>query len=161
MGALVLAKSLTRVNTTKQLCLMITPGVSTAMRYVIIIINNTEYDKYANYDFLTHCMSFIRLHWQFVRMGVVSCYWVYSESFGDKSIFCVCFFSFRDVLNGVFDVVTEVNILDSEDAAHLALLDRPELGITFTKIHCWKLTQFTKCVFLDADTLVCPIFSCK
>lgn len=60
----------------------------------------------------------------------------------------------RDALVEVFDVVTEVNILDSEDAAHLALMERPELGITFTKIHCWKLTQFTKCVFLDADTLV-------
>jgi glycogenin glucosyltransferase len=44
--------------------------------------------------------------------------------------------------------------LDSEDAANLALLTRPELGITFTKLHCWRLTQFTKCVFLDADTLV-------
>ncbi|CAH2050084.1 unnamed protein product, partial [Iphiclides podalirius] len=26
--------------------------------------------------------------------------------------------------------------------------------ITFTKIHCWNLTQYEKCVFLDADTLV-------
>ncbi|KOB78165.1 Glycogenin-1, partial [Operophtera brumata] len=38
------------------------------------------------------------------------------------------------------DVVT-VDVLDSGDAAHLALLQRPELGITFTKIHCWNLTQ--------------------
>jgi len=29
-----------------------------------------------------------------------------------------------------------------------------ELGITFTKLHCWRLTQYRKCVFLDADTLV-------
>lgn len=47
-----------------------------------------------------------------------------------------------------------MDVLDSGDAAHLALLQRPELGITFTKIHCWNLTQFEKCVFLDADTLV-------
>ena len=44
--------------------------------------------------------------------------------------------------------------MDSQDSAHLALLARPELGITFTKLHCWTLTDFSKCVFLDADTLV-------
>lgn len=44
--------------------------------------------------------------------------------------------------------------MDSHDSAHLALLARPELGITFTKLHCWALTAFSKCVFLDADTLV-------
>jgi len=31
---------------------------------------------------------------------------------------------------------------------------RSELGITFTKLHCWRLIQFKKGVFLDADTLV-------
>jgi len=51
--------------------------------------------------------------------------------------------------------VQEVNVMDSADTAHLALLARPELGITFTKLHCWTLTQYSKCVFLDADTLVC------
>lgn len=48
----------------------------------------------------------------------------------------------------------EVNLLDSGDADNLRLLARPELGVTFTKLHCWKLTQYEKCVFLDADTLV-------
>ncbi|XP_052898996.1 glycogenin-1 isoform X4 [Anopheles moucheti] len=57
-------------------------------------------------------------------------------------------------LRAVFNVVEEVNLLDSKDAANLALLKRPELGVTFTKLHCWRLTQFEKCVFLDADTLV-------
>jgi len=47
-----------------------------------------------------------------------------------------------------------VDVLDSEDAAHLALMKRPELGVTLTKIHAWSLTQFSKCVFMDADTLV-------
>ena len=47
-----------------------------------------------------------------------------------------------------------VDLLDSEDTTNLALLTRPELGITFTKIHCWNLTQYRKCVFLDADTLI-------
>jgi len=62
--------------------------------------------------------------------------------------------SMREKLQSVFNLVQEVNVLDSKDAANLALLSRPELGITFTKLHCWRLTQFEKCVFLDADTLV-------
>lgn len=64
-------------------------------------------------------------------------------------------FFFRSKLTEVFNVVQEVNILDSKDEANLRLLKRPELGITFTKLHCWRLSQFDKCVFLDADTLVC------
>ncbi|EEB16143.1 hypothetical protein Phum_PHUM407280 [Pediculus humanus corporis] len=60
----------------------------------------------------------------------------------------------REQLQTVFDVVKTVDVLDSKDEAHLALLQRPELGVTFTKIHCWRMTEFEKCVFLDADTLV-------
>uniref|UniRef100_A0A3Q3J8M9 glycogenin glucosyltransferase n=1 Tax=Monopterus albus TaxID=43700 RepID=A0A3Q3J8M9_MONAL len=60
----------------------------------------------------------------------------------------------RLALESVFDEVIVVNVMDSEDHLHLSLLGRPELGITFTKIHCWTLTQYSKCVFLDADTLV-------
>lgn len=57
-------------------------------------------------------------------------------------------------LQNVFDEVIVVDLMDSGDDPHLSVLGRPELGITFTKIHCWSLTQYTKCVFLDADTLV-------
>ncbi|XP_012278422.1 cardiomyopathy-associated protein 5 isoform X1 [Orussus abietinus] len=60
----------------------------------------------------------------------------------------------REKLAAVFSLVQEVNVLDSKDETNLALLARPELGITFTKLHCWRLTQYEKCVFLDADTLV-------
>ncbi|XP_045776372.1 glycogenin-2-like isoform X7 [Maniola jurtina] len=60
----------------------------------------------------------------------------------------------RERLRAVFAEVVVVDVLDSRDAAHLALLRRPELGVTFTKIHCWNLTQYEKCVFLDADTLI-------
>jgi len=60
----------------------------------------------------------------------------------------------RDQLAQSFDHVVEVDVLDSGDVANLALLTRPDLGLTFTKLHCWRLTQFSKCVFLDADTLV-------
>ncbi|XP_026710912.1 glycogenin-1 isoform X3 [Athene cunicularia] len=60
----------------------------------------------------------------------------------------------RRVLEKVFDEVILVNVLDSGDSAHLALMKRPELGVTLTKLHCWELTQFSKCVFMDADTMV-------
>jgi len=60
----------------------------------------------------------------------------------------------RQQLDTVFDSVTLVNVLDSNDPVNLDLLSRPDLGVTFTKLHCWRLTQFSKCVFLDADILV-------
>lgn len=91
VGALVLAASLRRVNTTRKLVILTTAGISPSM---------------------------------------------------------------VDKLNDAFDEVVVVNPLDSGDLPNLMLMDRPELGITFTKLHCWTLTKYTKCVFLDADTLV-------
>ncbi|KAL4635872.1 glycogenin-1 [Arapaima gigas] len=61
---------------------------------------------------------------------------------------------FRNVLSKMYDEVHLVDVLDSGDSAHLALMKRPNLGITLTKLHCWTLTHFSKCVFMDADTLV-------
>ncbi|XP_078614509.1 uncharacterized protein LOC144883765 isoform X3 [Branchiostoma floridae x Branchiostoma japonicum] len=60
----------------------------------------------------------------------------------------------REQLGKVYDDVHVVDVVDSGDTEKLALLSRPELGITFTKLHCWRLTNYTKAVFLDADTLV-------
>ncbi|XP_068603949.1 glycogenin-1b isoform X1 [Brachionichthys hirsutus] len=60
----------------------------------------------------------------------------------------------RSVLLKIFDEVKVVDVLDSGDAAHLAMMKRPDLGVTFTKLHCWNLTSYSKCVFMDADTLV-------
>ena len=53
-----------------------------------------------------------------------------------------------------FDLIQVVDVFHSPDPSILEALKRPELGITLTKLHCWKLTQYTKCVFMDADTLV-------
>lgn len=63
-------------------------------------------------------------------------------------------FSFRERLSQVWDELINVEELDSGDAEHLAILTRPELGVTFSKLNAWRLTQYSKCVFLDADTLV-------
>ena len=47
-----------------------------------------------------------------------------------------------------------VDELNSNDEEHLRLLARPELGVTFTKINCWLLEKYSKCVFLDSDIVV-------
>ncbi|KHJ99481.1 hypothetical protein OESDEN_00517 [Oesophagostomum dentatum] len=60
----------------------------------------------------------------------------------------------RAELEAQFDAVSLVDVLDSNDQENLALINRPDLGVTFTKLHCWRLTQYSKCVFLDADTMV-------
>lgn len=60
----------------------------------------------------------------------------------------------RSVLQEIYDEVRLVDVMDSGDTAHLVMMKRPELGVTFTKLHCWTLTHYSKCVFMDADTLV-------
>jgi len=60
----------------------------------------------------------------------------------------------RRTLETSFDEVILVDELDSNDSENLRLLARPELGVTFTKINCWLLEQYSKCVFLDADIVV-------
>ncbi|XP_057715369.1 glycogenin-1-like [Corythoichthys intestinalis] len=59
----------------------------------------------------------------------------------------------REALHSIFDEVRSVDIMDSGDAAQLALMQRPDLGVTLTKLHCWTLTHYDKCVFMDADTM--------
>jgi len=60
----------------------------------------------------------------------------------------------RNALSKIYDDLVEVSLMESGDATKLALMARPELGVTFTKLQCWTLTHFSKCVFMDADTLV-------
>ncbi len=84
----------------------------------------------------------------------IPCFFLSSSYFipgSHYSILCSCT---RGRLSSLWDELVVVEELDSEDTEHLSLLTRPELGITFSKIHAWKLTQYVKCVFLDADTLI-------
>ena len=41
----------------------------------------------------------------------------------------------------------------SKNYANLRLLERPDLALTLTKINLWRLVQFRKCVYVDADIL--------
>ncbi|XP_015792270.1 glycogenin-1 isoform X1 [Tetranychus urticae] len=59
----------------------------------------------------------------------------------------------RKCLSKVYDLVREVDVMHSNEHKILEVMKRPELGVTLTKLHCWRLTQFKKCVFMDADTL--------
>jgi glycogenin len=61
---------------------------------------------------------------------------------------------FRELLKMVWDEVSNCDIIDSKDEINLKLIQRPELGITFTKLHCWRLTQYSKCAFIDSDAVV-------
>jgi len=90
-GAYVLGKSLKNTNTTKQLVLMLTNGVS-----------HVEKNR----------------------------------------------------LQQVWDKIVDITQMNSNDLVNLSQLKRPELGCTFSKLHAWMLTDYEKCVFMDADTMV-------
>lgn len=66
--------------------------------------------------------------------------------------FLFLFFFLRNVLSKVFDIVQQVDLINSTETEVLEVLKRPELSSTLTKLHCWRLTQFKKCVFMDSDT---------
>ncbi|KAJ2452663.1 glycogenin glucosyltransferase [Coemansia sp. RSA 2424] len=57
-------------------------------------------------------------------------------------------------LGPAFDRIVSVPILDTNDTNNLALLGRPDLGSTVTKVGVWALTEYERVAFLDADTLV-------
>ncbi|KAH8859271.1 Glycogenin-1 [Schistosoma japonicum] len=91
VGALVLGASLKQSETTKELTVLVTPGLSMHMRSLL----SSNYDNVID-----------------VQPTVAKCH--------------------------------NMPVADS----------RPELAETFTKIQVWSLIQFSKIVFLDADTLV-------
>ncbi|CAH8472839.1 unnamed protein product [Schistosoma turkestanicum] len=91
VGALVLAASLKQSETSKELTILVTPGVSSRM---------------------------------------------------------------RQLLSNFYHNVIEVQPVTTKCWDKILTGNRTELAETFTKIQVWSLTQFTKIVFLDADTMV-------
>ncbi|KAJ1980862.1 glycogenin glucosyltransferase [Dimargaris verticillata] len=57
-------------------------------------------------------------------------------------------------LQAGFDTVLPVGERNSNDTTNLDLLGRPDLGCTWTKLELWRLTNYDKVIYLDADTLV-------
>ncbi|KAF9513580.1 glycosyltransferase family 8 protein [Hydnum rufescens UP504] len=56
-------------------------------------------------------------------------------------------------LRKAFDAVVGVEVIDEDQASRLMLLGRPDLKLVLTKLHVFRLTQYEKIIFLDADVL--------
>ncbi|KAF7546423.1 hypothetical protein G7046_g9307 [Stylonectria norvegica] len=56
-------------------------------------------------------------------------------------------------LHTVYDDVFPVPRIRNDRPANLYLMDRADLHSAFTKINLWKLTQFSKIVYIDADVV--------
>ncbi|GLB35913.1 putative glycosyltransferase family 8 protein [Lyophyllum shimeji] len=57
------------------------------------------------------------------------------------------------LLRRAFDIVIGVEVITQQDETRLALLGRLDLNTVLTKLHVFRLTQFSKIIFLDADVL--------
>ncbi|KIK70718.1 glycosyltransferase family 8 protein [Collybiopsis luxurians FD-317 M1] len=57
------------------------------------------------------------------------------------------------LLRQSFDVVIGVELIAQNDAQGLKLLGRPDLNEVLTKLHVFRLVQYQKIIFLDADVL--------
>ncbi|KIY69169.1 glycosyltransferase family 8 protein [Cylindrobasidium torrendii FP15055 ss-10] len=57
------------------------------------------------------------------------------------------------LLRKAYDVVVGVEVIVQEDDKGLKLLGRLDLRTVLTKLHVFRLTQYTKLIFLDADVL--------
>ena len=53
----------------------------------------------------------------------------------------------------MYDYVIPVPRIKNEKPANLNLMNRADLHSAFTKIHLWKLTQYRKIVYIDADVV--------
>ncbi|KAF8274132.1 hypothetical protein EI94DRAFT_1794765 [Lactarius quietus] len=57
------------------------------------------------------------------------------------------------LIRKAFDVVVGVEIIEEDNERGLQLLGRPDLTTVLTKLHVFRLTQYSKIIFLDADIL--------
>ncbi|KAI0347772.1 hypothetical protein BDW22DRAFT_1349839 [Trametopsis cervina] len=57
------------------------------------------------------------------------------------------------LLRRAFNIVIGVEIIEQEDERNLRLLGRLDLSTVLTKLHIFRLTQYSKIIFLDADVL--------
>ncbi|KAH9824986.1 putative glycogenin [Melampsora americana] len=57
-------------------------------------------------------------------------------------------------LRKVYNLVISVDVISSSSKDELNLLGRQDLSGTITKIHVWRLVQYQKVIYIDADTLI-------
>lgn len=60
----------------------------------------------------------------------------------------------RSQLALFYTSIVPVATIRGTSTANLALIGRPDLHATLTKLSLWELTQYDRVVYLDADTLV-------
>ena len=53
----------------------------------------------------------------------------------------------------IYDQIIPVDRITNRNPANLFLMDRGDLGSTFTKIALWRQTQFRRIVYVDADVV--------
>ncbi|KAK6356954.1 glycogenin glucosyltransferase, variant 2 [Orbilia javanica] len=53
----------------------------------------------------------------------------------------------------IYDYVIPVDRITNKSHGNLLMMDRLDLSSAFTKIHLWRLTQFEKIVYIDADVV--------
>ncbi|KAK3670238.1 glycogenin glucosyltransferase [Recurvomyces mirabilis] len=56
-------------------------------------------------------------------------------------------------LQSLYNYVIPIERIGNPSPANLYLMNRPDLLYTFTKINLWRLTQFRKIVYVDADVV--------
>ncbi|SMR52648.1 unnamed protein product [Zymoseptoria tritici ST99CH_1E4] len=56
-------------------------------------------------------------------------------------------------LQSLYNYVIPIDRIGNPNPANLYLMNRPDLLYTFTKLHLWRLTQFRKIVYIDADVV--------
>lgn len=57
------------------------------------------------------------------------------------------------LLRRTYDIVIGVEVIGQSDPTGLNLLGRPDLDTVLTKLHVFRLAQYSKVIFLDADVL--------
>jgi len=60
----------------------------------------------------------------------------------------------RSKLSTLFDQILPVPTLSGVSIRNLEIIGRPDLHTTLTKLNLWSLVQFSRVLYLDADTLV-------
>ncbi|KAK6363373.1 glycogenin glucosyltransferase, variant 2 [Orbilia blumenaviensis] len=56
-------------------------------------------------------------------------------------------------LKRIYDYVIPVDRITNKSHGNLLMMDRLDLSSAFTKIHLWRMTQFEKIVYIDADVV--------
>ncbi|KAK6534203.1 glycogenin glucosyltransferase [Arthrobotrys megalospora] len=56
-------------------------------------------------------------------------------------------------LKRLYDYIIPVDRITNKSHGNLLMMDRLDLSSAFTKIHLWRMTQFSKIVYIDADVV--------